>query len=84
MGGSRPLDSAAMSNVDGLFATNDIDENEVIFTEDDMPDCELHRATDPNCAVVELDDGMNAVISLRRINAGDFFTVAESSDDDDA
>ena len=39
-----------MKNVDGLYATNDIEEGTILFTEADMPDCELHRSsTDPNC-----------------------------------
>jgi hypothetical protein len=73
-----------MTNVDGVYATNDIETSTVIFTEYDMPECELHRSsTDPNCEVVELEDGTSAVISCRRISAGEFFCVAESSDEED-
>lgn len=73
-----------MTNIDGLYATEDIEAGVVIFREEDMPDCELHRSKDnPNCQVVELDDGTGAVVSCRPIAAGDFFCVAESSDDDD-
>lgn len=77
-------DGGAMTNLDGLYATNDIDKGTVIFTENDMPDCELHRsATDANCEVVELENGNSAVVSSRAINAGEFFCVPESSDEED-
>lgn len=72
-----------MSNVDGLYAANNIEEGTILFTEDDMPDCELpHSSTNPNCKVVELDDGTSALVSTRLISAGEFFCVAEESDDD--
>ena len=73
-----------MSNMDGLYATNDIDEGTIIFTENEMPGCELHRsATNANCEVVELEDGTSAVVSSRAIAAGEFFCVPESSDEDE-
>jgi hypothetical protein len=73
-----------MTNLDGLYATNDVDEGTIIFKETSMPDCELHRsATDPNCEVVELEDGTSAVVSSRPIAAGEFLCVAESSDEED-
>lgn len=72
-----------MKNVDGLYATNDIAGGTIIFTERSMPDCELHRSsTNPNCEVVELENGTNAVVSKRAIAAGEFFCVAESSEDE--
>lgn len=73
-----------MTNVDGLYATEDIAEGTILFREMDMPDCELHRSKDnPNCEVVELDDGTCAVVSSRPIVAGEFFCIAESEDEDD-
>ena len=72
-----------MSNVDGLYAANDIEEGTILFTEDNMPDCELHRSsTDPNCEIVQLEDGTGAVVSCRKILSGEFFCVAESEDED--
>jgi len=72
-----------MKNVDGLWASNDIEEGTIIFTEDSMPDCELHRSsTNPNCEIVELENGLSAVVSRRAIAAGEFFCVAESSDEE--
>jgi U3 small nucleolar RNA-associated protein 6 len=77
-------DGGAMTNMDGLYANNDIVVGTLIFTENDMPDCELHRSTtNANCEVVELEDGTSAVVSSRAINAGEFFCVPESSDDED-
>ena len=72
-----------MTNVDGLYATEDISKGTVVFTESDMPDCELHRSSiDPNCEVATLEDGTMAVVSIRRIKAGEFFCVPESSDEE--
>jgi hypothetical protein len=72
-----------MTNLDGLYATNDIAEGTIIFTESDLPDCEIHRSsTDPNCEVVPLADGTNALVSTRVISAGEFFAMAESSEDE--
>mmetsp|Transcript_45655 Transcript_45655/g.138724 ORF Transcript_45655/g.138724 Transcript_45655/m.138724 type:complete len:498 (-) Transcript_45655:40-1533(-) len=76
----------AMTNIDGLYAANDVASGTILFTEDTMPDCEMHRSkVDPNCEVVELEDGDGkmAVVSMRDIKAGEFFCVAESSDEDD-
>jgi hypothetical protein len=71
-----------MTNVDGLYATETIKAGTVVFTENDMPNCELHRSsTNPNCEVVELDDGTNAVVSIRTIVSGEFFCVPDSDDE---
>jgi hypothetical protein len=76
-------DDGGMTNVDGLYATDTIEEGTIIFTERDMSDCELHRSSvDPNCEVVELDDGTSAVVARREIVAGEFFCVAESEDEE--
>ena len=73
-----------MTNLDGLYARNDIEAGTVIFTEADMPDCELHRSNDnPNCEIAELEDGTGAVVSCRAIASGEFFCVPESSDEEE-
>jgi hypothetical protein len=73
-----------MKNVDGLYATKDIEVGTIIFTENNAPDCELHRSSvNPNCEVVEMEDGTSAVVSSRSIAEGEFFCVAESSDEED-
>ena len=77
--------TGAMTNVDGLYAADDIEENTVVFTEETMPGCELHRAGTreaANCFVAELEDGTQAVVSSRFIAAGEFFCVPESDDSD--
>jgi U3 small nucleolar RNA-associated protein 6 len=79
-------ESKPMSNVDGLYAAEEIEPGTIIFRANDMPDLELHRSkTNPNCQVVELDDegGELAVVSLRWIALGEYFCVAESSDEED-
>ena len=73
----------SMSNVDGLYAAADVEAHTIVFREDAMPDAELHRSSDPNCEVVELEDGTGAVVSRRRIAAGEFFCVAPSDDESD-
>lgn len=81
-GSKRP--ATGMTNVDGLYATNNIEEGTVVFREDDMPGCELHRSKDNyNCEVVELEEGIQAVVSTRNIAAGEFFCLVESDDEDD-
>ena len=83
-GGSEKEDEIAMTNVDGLYASNDIESGTIIFTEADMPECELHRVqSDPNCEIVDLDVGIGAVVSCRHIKAGEFFCVIESDDEED-
>lgn len=72
------------TNLDGLFATNDIEEDTIILTEQDMPDCELHRSSSPNCEVLQLEDGTGCVVSLKPIKAGDFFCIGYSSSEDDS
>lgn len=73
---------SGMTNLDGLYARKNIEEGTVICTEKDMPDCELQRSsTNPNCAVIEMDDGTSALVSLRAITAGDFFCVVDSDDE---
>ena len=78
-----------MTNIDGTYAAEDIEADTILFTEHTMPDCELHRSkTNPNCHVVELEDDITgdsymAVVSLRDIKAGEFFSILESDDDDD-
>ncbi|KAL7470895.1 hypothetical protein ACHAXS_011185 [Conticribra weissflogii] len=80
--------SASMSNVDGMYAAEDIEASTILFTEHTMPDCELHRSkSDPNCHVVELQDESTgevymAVVSLRDIKAGEFFCILESDEED--
>ena len=75
---------ASMTNVDGLYAANDIEAGTIIFRESEMPDCELHRAKEnANCEVVELEDGEGAIVSSRPIKSGEFFCILESDDDDE-
>ena len=78
------IDDSKMSNLDGLYAAEAIEKDTVVFTEEDMPDCELHRSEDPNCELVQLDNGIGAIASRRAIAAGEFFCIAESSDEEDA
>ena len=70
-----------MTNLDGLYAAEDIEVSTIVFRESTMPDCELHRSSDPNCDIIELEDGTGAIIAIRPIKAGEFFTVAESDDE---
>jgi hypothetical protein len=76
-------DDGNMTNLDGLYASNDIEAGMIIFTEDDAPNCELHRTKDnPNCEVIELENGSSAVVSCRDIISGEFFCLLETDDED--
>ncbi len=78
-----------MNNVDGTYAAEDVAAETILFTEHAMPNCELHRSkTNPNCQVVELEDDNGgesymAVVTLRDIKAGEFFSILESSDEEE-
>jgi hypothetical protein len=75
----------SMSNVDGMYARNSIEEGTIIFTEDGMPDAELHvSSSDPNCHVVVMEDGSSAVVASRAIVAGEFFCVPPSDEEEGA
>jgi hypothetical protein len=80
---SKSTRGEGMINLDGVYATRNIPSDTIIVTEKDMPDCELHRSSNPNCEVIELEDGTSALVSIQDIGAGDFFCVAESSDESD-
>jgi len=80
---SEPKETLFSTNLDGLFSTEDIEEDTIIFTEKDMPDCELHRSISPNCQVAQLEDGTDCVVSLKPISAGEFFSVDFSSSEED-
>eukprot|EP00554_Chaetoceros_debilis_P000951 CAMPEP_0194081056 /NCGR_PEP_ID=MMETSP0149-20130528/6947_1 /TAXON_ID=122233 /ORGANISM="Chaetoceros debilis, Strain MM31A-1" /LENGTH=543 /DNA_ID=CAMNT_0038762909 /DNA_START=91 /DNA_END=1722 /DNA_ORIENTATION=- len=74
-----------MTNLDGLYASNDIEAGTVIFRESTMPDCVLHRTKDnPNCEMVKLEvTGEGAIVSCQDIKAGEFFCILESDSEDD-
>jgi len=81
--GSKDRGGSKMTNLDGLYAANDIPTGTIVFRENDMPDCELHRtANDPNCEIVELEGGEGAIVACRDIRSGEFFCVLESEDED--
>ena len=84
-GETANTEKGVMTNVDGLYAMDDIAEDTIIFREDDMPDCELHRASEENanCKVVELEDGLHAVVSCKFIKAGEFFCIPEEDSDEE-
>ena len=78
--------AGAMTNVDGLYAMDDIEQDTVIFRENEMPECELHRSADAakaNCKVVRLEAGVHAVVSSKFIQAGEFFCLPESDDEEE-
>jgi len=82
---------AAYDNVDATLAATALDPGDVVFAEDELPDCALPRRADANCAVAEADDGTLVLVATRPIVAGDVLSVPpsddeegdDSSDDDD-
>jgi hypothetical protein len=44
-----------MTNVDGLYGTEDISAGTILFRETEMTDCELQLSKEnPNCEVIEM------------------------------
>jgi len=76
-----------MTNLDGLYASCAVDAGTVLFTEKNMPNCELHRSkTNWNCEIVTMEqdnEDILAVVSSRDIATGEFFCAAESDSEDD-
>eukprot|EP01052_Picozoa_sp_SAG31_P008246 SAG31_NODE_413_length_15971_cov_7.706842_4_plen_67_part_00 len=53
----------------------------MIFTEAEMPDGELTVSDNPNCDVVQLEDADGgAVVALRDIEKGEWFSIAPCTD----
>ena len=70
------------TNIEGIYASKKLKKGDIVLTEDELPDCELHRSDSPNCEVTEIN-GLGVLRAIKVINAGEFLTVADSSDDDD-
>lgn len=68
-------DAVVSTNIDCIYAPRNIPEGTVIFTEDDLPDCELHTSQSPNCEVTETDSGLGVVVSIRDIPEGEVYTI---------
>jgi hypothetical protein len=80
---SKDRQGSNLTNLDGLYAAHDIDSGTIVFKETEMPDCELHRtAENPNCEIVELEDGEGAIVSCRDIRSGEFFCILDSEDEE--
>lgn len=75
-------ESSSMTNVEGLFATKEIDEGDVIMTAGEMPDVCLPVSKHPNCEVADTEDGELVLVATRAIREGEFFTVGSDSDSD--
>lgn len=70
------------SNVDGLYASRPLKSGEVVFYEEELPDCALPRSEEPNCEIVWLEDGRGALFALQDLQVGDWLTVAPSDSED--
>ena len=70
-----------MTNIEGLYASEDMEKDVIILTENDFPECELLRSAEPNCEVVEIDGEM-ALVSKRAIMMGEWLSVAHSDDEE--
>ena len=83
-------ENESKTNVDGLYASRSVAAGEVVMREEEMPDCELVRSTEPNCRVEweggsgeEDEEGGGCLVALRPIEAGEFLTVEVSDDEDE-
>lgn len=79
--GEKEEDEDIFMNREGVYASKAVPEGQVILTEDELPDCELVRSTEPNAFVSTLDTGAGCLVALRDITAGEFLSVAPSDDE---
>jgi hypothetical protein len=86
------------SNVDGVYASKNVKRGCVVLTESQLPDCSLPRSANANCLisqasidefvmhltllVLQLPSGEMCLLAADNIRAGDWLTVAPSSDSD--
>ena len=77
------IGSVSTQYYDIYDARVEIYSGDIVLTEADLPDCELPRSNEPNCEVGVLENGQGALIAIRNINEGDFFSIANSSSDED-
>ena len=72
-----------LTNVDGPYAISPIEAGVLLFRASENPDLQLGRSTEPNCELVETEDGELVVLSIRSIAEGEFFCIAHSDDEED-
>ena len=63
-----------------LVATGLVKAGSIVLTEDEMPE-NLSHSENPNCELVEQDDGL-VLVALNTINPGEVFSVALEDDDE--
>ena len=64
-----------------MFAQSNIKEGTIVLKASDHPDLELAPDPNPTCAVTELDNGDVVLVAVRDIQQGEWFSIAEDSDD---
>ena len=75
-----------MTNVDGLFATEDAAAGTVVLSQralgdSDVPHIELSLT--PNCELLETEDGDTVLVTTRAVAAGEWLTLAKDDDDEE-
>lgn len=65
-----------------MYAKRNFKPEEIILTEDDLPDADFPRSADPNCSMAVLDDDSEALVSLRRIAKGEPLTIGVGDESD--
>ncbi len=78
---AAPGEGADLTNVDGPYAVEPIEAGTILFRAEECPDIQLGRSTEPNCELVEFEGDL-AIVSMRDIAPGEFFCIANSSDED--
>jgi len=73
--------TTTLTNIDCVYASNDILCGDVVLTEHDLPDCELASSSTPNCYVTEDEKGMGVLVALRDIKQGEIFTIIMDEDE---
>ena len=68
-----------MGNVDSFRAECDIEQGDVIFNEEDMPEVPLPASSSPNCATIIWEPtGKSVLIATRDIDQGECLSVAQT------
>lgn len=79
--GSNPdVEGSDLTNVDGPYAIEHIEAGVLLFRASENPDLQLGRSTEPNCEVMEDENGELVVMSIRKIAPGEFFCIEHSDD----
>jgi hypothetical protein len=86
-GAEAKAEAEEYTNIEGIYATNDVKKGEIVLRESELPDCSLPRSLNANCEVALVEDAFGneeyCLIARSRIRKGDFLAVLPSDDEED-